>query len=72
MKFCDRDAFFEHRAIYAKQIPSLEIREEEIMGKYRGAPWYSRRLTTSYRRSRKSKNSEPKFQRRLASISKFI
>ncbi len=41
--------FGECRAIYEKQIPTLEIKEEEIMGKYRGAPWYSRRLTTPSR-----------------------
>jgi hypothetical protein len=37
--------FGTRKAIYKKQIPTLEIREEEIMGKYRGATWYSRRLT---------------------------
>ena len=30
---------------YEKQIPSLEITEKEIIGKYRGTYWHSRRLT---------------------------
>ena len=47
MKFgdCCHRALSERRTIYEPQIPTLEIREEEIMGKYRGAPWSSRRLT---------------------------
>ncbi len=40
---------FGYRGIaYEKQIPSLEITEQEIIGKYRGTPWHSRRLTEPY------------------------
>ena len=39
MKFCYRGIAYE------KQIPSLEITEKEINGKYRGTYWHSRRLT---------------------------
>ncbi|MBE9169340.1 hypothetical protein IQ238_18040 [Pleurocapsales cyanobacterium LEGE 06147] len=55
MRFCDR------RAIYEQQIPTLEIREEEITGKYRGTSWYSRRLTAPYSRQKTAKEQSQRF-----------
>ena len=41
MKLC-------YRGISYESTPTLEVTEGEILGKYRGTPWFSRHLSVPY------------------------